>query len=155
MRQHLIPALLALVLFAVSLNAYDILGKWYGRRTVAIEWTGVEVKTPEVMPGGTLRMVYTAKINKQCPSDLRGFIIGPDGTVPVRMPVVAGGYSRHSEDVREIPVAITIPPSPDPNMAPYVSGRYVYRTLATRYCSDGVEEDSSIPDAPFLLVLKP
>jgi len=30
-------------------------------------------------------------------------------------------------------------------------GPYTYRTLATRYCPDGVEEDNEIPEAHFVL----
>lgn len=34
---------------------------------------------------------------------------------------------------------------------PFRSGPMVYRTIVTRYCPEGIEEDTSIPDVKFYL----
>jgi hypothetical protein len=125
------------------------------RAQAAIEWHGVEVVTEVVKPGGTLELVYSATINKQCPSDLRGFFVAEDGTVPVRFPTVAGGYARPSVEPVEIRVKLAVPEKADPGLAPFVSGEYTYRAVATRYCPDGVEDDAGIPDATFQLEVTP
>ena len=148
---HVMPLVLAMILFVISLNSLDQITRWFDRGTPAISWQGVEVVSEIVHPGGTLTVEYTAVINKQCPSDLRGFLVAPDDTVPVRYPVVAGGYSKPSQEPRKIRVSVTVPKSSDPGLAPLKSGPHVYRTVATRYCPEGVEEDTSIPDAPFML----
>jgi hypothetical protein len=89
----------------------------------AVSWDSVKVITPIVEPGGILYMVYTATVNKQCPSDLRGFLVAEDGTVPVRFPPVSGGYTKPSDDPVEIRVSITIPKKADNGLAPLHSGR--------------------------------
>lgn len=150
-RVQAVPAMLALILFTVLLNTAETVGRWIDRQTVAVSWAAVSVDTPIVGPGDTLSMTYTATINKQCPADLRGFLVAPDGSVPVRFPVVAGGYSKPSQDPLPIRVAIAIPNASDPGLAPLAPGRYVYRVVATRYCPDGVEYDTAIPDASFIL----
>lgn len=152
---HMVPAMLALILFTVIINAVDTVGAWVSRQTTAVSWGDVAVETPSVQPGDVLAMTFTARINKQCPADLRGFLVAPDGSVPVRFPIVGGSYTKPSDGPSRIRVAITIPDHPDPGLAPFVAGRYVYRTVATRYCSDGVEQDTSIPDVPFVLALPP
>jgi hypothetical protein len=152
---HVVPAILGLILFAVTMNSIETGRIWYARNVAAIEWQGVEVMTQKVHTGGTLTIEYTAVINKQCPADLRGFIVAADDTVPVRFPVVAGGYSKPSESPVKIRVSVTVPKQSDPGLAPLRSGPHVYRTLATRYCPDGVEEDAAIPDAPFMLEVGP
>lgn len=131
----------------VTINSGEQVRKWWGDSTPAITWHGVEVISGTVKPGDVLTLVYTATINKQCPSDLRGFLVAPDGTVPVRLPITNGGYSRPSDGPINIRVSILIPKTSDPGLAPLVSGIYTYRAVATRYCPDGVEEDSTIPDA--------
>lgn len=151
LRNHLIPAALALILVFVSLGAIQQVRSWWRQVTPAIDWHGVEVFTRTVHPGGTLSLEYTATINKQCPADLRGFLVAPDGTVPVRFPVVAGGYSKPTPEPVKIRVSLTIPYLADPGLSPMVAGDYTYRTMAIRYCPEGVEEDASIPDAPFRL----
>lgn len=151
MRLHFIPAVLALIFVFTALGFYGQIKTIYRSTTPAIEWQGVEVITQTVRPGETLDVVYTAVINKQCPADLRGFLIAPDGTVPVRFPVVAGGYSKPSEGPIKISVSIGIPTAADPGLRPLSSGPHTYRTIATRYCPEGVEEDSAVPDAPFNL----
>ena len=148
---HIVPAILALILFAVTINSVETGRVWYTQNIDAIEWQGVEVLTGRVVPGGTLTVEYTAVINKQCPSDLRGFLIAEDGSAPVRFPTVAGGYAKPTDGPVKIRVNITIPKTSDASLAPLQSGPHVYRTLATRYCPDGVEEDARIPDAPFHL----
>jgi hypothetical protein len=148
---HILPAVLALILLAVTINSIETGRVWWSRSAYAIDWHDGKALTPKVSAGGVLTAEYTATVNKQCLTDLRGFIVAEDGTVPVRMPLVAGGYSRPSEGPIKIRVGITIPPTSDGGLAPLKSGPHIYRTLATRYCPDGVEEDSRIPDVPFML----
>jgi hypothetical protein len=52
-----------------------------------------------------------------------------------------------------INVTITVPTVSDRGLVGLKSGPHVYRTLAVRYCADGVEQDSAVPDAPFNLVV--
>jgi hypothetical protein len=149
--QHGVAAMLALIVFFTSLPFIETVLRGVDRQTSAIEWHGVEAVTKTVRPGDFLEIVYSATVNKQCPADLRGFLVADDGTVPVRYPVVAGGYSRPSDDPVEIRVRIKIPETADPGLAPLHSGGYIYRTLATRYCPGGAEEDGGIPDVRFNL----
>jgi len=149
--RHFLPALMALLLLLVTITSGEQIRKWWTQSTTAIQWQGVEVITKTVQPGGILTVEYTAIVNKQCPSDLRGFIVASDGSSPIRFPVVAGGYTKPSPDPITIRVAVTIPPVSNGGLAPLRSGPHIYRTMATRFCPDGVEEDNSIPDAPFIL----
>lgn len=150
-RAHFIPALLALLVFFTLTPFVESIIRLNARATSAIDWQGVKVVTPVVAPGGVLEIVYTAVVNKQCPADLRGFLVAPDDTVPVRFPVIAGGYRAPTGGPIPIRVKIVIPRFSDPGLAPLTSGKYRYRTLATRYCADGTEDDHSIPDAVFML----
>lgn len=145
------PALLGLLLAMVTLTSWDTVSRWWAGLGPAIEWQGVEVLTKLVRPGDQIEMIYTARIHRQCPSDLRGFIVAHDGTVPVRYPVVSGGYTEPSEDPVRIRVSITVPLRSDPGLSPMHSGQHVYRMIATRYCPSGIEIDNAVPDVPFLL----
>lgn len=147
---NLIPALLAIIVFCVSLPFYESAARLFRTHTRAVEWDGVRVITPTVGPGGVLELAYRAKINKQCPSDLQGFLIEEDGSVPVRLPLVAGGYRPPGDDFEEIRVKIQVPFTSDPGLAPLRAGKYTYRAIATRYCTEGVEQDREIPDATFI-----
>jgi hypothetical protein len=149
--RHLVPAMLAMVFVLSVFPALDSVRRLVNTLEPAVSWDSVKVITPIVEPGGILYMVYTATVNKQCPSDLRGFLVAEDGTVPVRFPPVSGGYTKPSDDPVEIRVSITIPKKADNGLAPLHSGRYTYRTVVTRYCPDGVEDDNSVPEAPFTL----
>jgi hypothetical protein len=148
---HIVPALLALIAFFTTLPFIEAALRIHSSAQAAVEWHGVEVISKVVRPGDNLELTYSATINKQCPSDLRAFIVAEDGTVPVRYPTVAGGYTRPSVEPVEIKVRVKVPPHADPGLADFISGEYVYRTTATRYCPDGVEIDNDIPDAPFRL----
>ena len=148
---HIVPLLLAVLVFFTTVPFIETMFRVHRAAQAAIEWHGVEVVSKVVRPGDNLEIVYTATINKQCPSDLRGFIVTEDGSVPVRYPTVAGGYSRPSNLPVEIRVRIKVPETADPGLAPFVNGEHVSRATATRYCPDGVETDNSIPDAPFTL----
>lgn len=148
---HLVPALLAFILFFTTLPFIESALRIHGRAHAAVDWHGVETITRVVRPGETLEMVYLATINKQCPSDIRGFIVAPDGSVPIRFPTVAGGYTRPSDKPVEIRVRIPIPRQSDGGLEPLRSGQYIYRSAVTRYCPDGVEDDNQIPDAHFTL----
>lgn len=152
---HAVPALLACLVFFTTLPFIESLLRFNARTTDAITWHGVEVISKVVRPGGNLDLVYSATINKQCPSDLRGFFVAPDGTVPIRLPTVAGGYARPSSEPVEIRVRLAVPEKSDPGLAPLQSGEYTYRAIATRYCPDGVEDDNAIPDARFQLEVMP
>jgi hypothetical protein len=148
---HIIPALLAALVVMVMALSGERLWSRLGWQSPAIEWQGVEVLTPTVRPGGILTMVYTARVNRQCPSDLRGFIIDGNGATPVRFPVVIGGYTRPSDEPVKIRVSIMVPLRSDAGLAPYHPGPHIYRTTAMRYCPEGFEADVRIPDAPFTL----
>ena len=149
--KHLVPALLAVVIFIVSINAYESVLSIWKRQTTAIEWVSATAETKTVKPGGVLTIIYESFVNKQCPSDIRAFLVAPDGSVPVRFPETKGGYSSPSPDMRKIRVNVQIPTMSDPGLAPLTSGKYKYRTLATRYCPEGVEDDASVPEVEFYL----
>lgn len=150
-KQHFIPALLAAItVFTVVPFIISVL---HISNTIrpAVIWHGVTVNTPVVSPGGVLDVVYRATVNKSCPSDIRGFIIAPDGTVPVRFPTHFGGYTLPSDAPIDIKVSILIPPRSDVGLAEFVDGDYLYRVLVTRYCPEGVENDHYVPDAKFTM----
>lgn len=146
-----LPPVLGVILAMAAISSTDVLRKWWEGAGPTVEWQGVEVLTRTVRPGGKLEMVYTAMIHRQCPSDLRGFIVAEDGTVPIRFPVVAGGYTEPTDDPVQIRVSITMPHQADPGLSPLQSGKHIYRTLATRYCPQGTETDSAVPDVEFYL----
>lgn len=150
---HLLPAMLAAIMVFTVLPFIETSLRIASASTPAIEWHGIVGATPEVSPGGILQITYKATVNKQCPSDIRGFLIAPDGTVPVRFPTLFGGYTRPADGPVDIRVAIPIPKQTDRGQAPFIAGEYIYRTLVTRYCADGVEDDHSVPDVKFNLRL--
>jgi hypothetical protein len=150
---HLIPAVLAAIMFFTTLPFLESVFRLYSQSGPAITWHGATVVNPVVRPGDVLEIVYSLTVNRQCPSDLRAFIIAPDGTVPVRIPTIAGGYARPSESPIDIRVKIPIPRTSDGGLAPLASGGHIYRATATRYCPNGVETDSNIPDAVFTLTV--
>lgn len=149
--KHFVPFMLAVLFLFVFLPGFESATRIVRSYEPAVTWDSVNVITPTVEAGGVLYLVYTATINKQCPSDVRGFLIAADGTVPVRFPTVAGGYTKPDDDPIDIRVAIQIPKQSDSGLAPLTSGEYRYRSIATRYCPDGVEDDNSTPDAHFTL----
>ena len=154
---HLLPAVLALIVVFVTVPFIESTLRIYKSQTTAIDWYGVKVNNPNntVKLGDILSITYKAKINKQCPSDLRGFLVfEEDHTVPVRFPTLAGGYAKPSEGPTDINVKIPMPLISDAGLVPLKSGEYIYRTIATRYCPEGVEEDIKIPDAHFNLEVK-
>ena len=153
--KHMVPAMLALIFVTAALPAVETSMHFWSRGTNAIDWYGVGVATPIIKPGDELKLVYKAKVNKQCPSDIRGFIVAPDGTVPIRMPVVTGGFTKPSDNIIEIPVSIMVPKESDAGLKPLESGTYKYRVSVTRYCPDGVQEDYLTPDASFRLDVPP
>jgi len=148
---HLVPALLALIVFFTTIPFIESAVRLHSRAHAGVDWHGAETITRVIKPGDTLEIIYMATINKQCPSDIRGFIVAPDGSVPIRFPTVSGGYTRPSDGPVEIRVRIPIPLKSDGGLEPLKSGEYVYRSTVTRYCPDGVEDDNLIPDARFIL----
>lgn len=151
LHSKLMPPILGFMLAIAAIQMSPSLWGWWNSTGAAIEWVGVTVHTPVVKPGETLRITYRAIVHRSCPADLRGFVIAPDGTFPVRFPTVRGGYTQPSESETDIPVSIPIPPMADPGLEPLRSGPHIYRTVATRYCPYGFEEDYQIPDARFQL----
>lgn len=155
LRHHAIAAALALIAFFTALPFIQAVWKLTDDAQPAIEWHGVETVTKTVRPGDILEIVYGATINKQCPADLRSFLVSEDGAVPVRYPIVAGGYSKPSDEPLSIRVKVVVPKMSDPGLAPLKTGEYFYRTIATRYCPEGIQEDTSIPEARFNLKVEP
>jgi hypothetical protein len=151
MMNKLAPPAIASILFLVALNSADVLTKWWVGMGPAVKWQGVDVVSKIVHPGGTIEVVYTAMIQRQCPSELRGFVVAPDGTVPVRFPPVSGGYTPPNEEPVNIRVSVTMPKASDSGLSKLQSGEHVYRTVATRFCQNGVEVDNDVPDAKFFL----
>jgi len=148
---NVLPAAIALLLAMAAINSAEVVHKWWDRRGPAITWHGVKVSPEIVRPGDAIEITYTATVHRQCPSDIRGFIFAPDGTVPVRFPVVSGGYTRPTDGSTEIRVRLVIPEYADAGLAPLRSGQHIYRNLITRYCPSGIEVDAAVPDVPFNL----
>jgi len=129
------------------------------KKTLAppIEWLGVRVLTPVVKVGGVLELEYTAKINRQCPADIRAFLIRKRGDgveqAAYRFPDRTGGY-RLADPTKwqVILVKILIQDSSIGDEFPKLEpGEYAYRVRPIRYCADGVEPDNFSPDARFTL----
>lgn len=123
-----------------------------GMTKPAIEWKGVIVSTPVVKIGGELIVSYTARVNKQCPADLRSFLIDRTGAAAYRFPDTQGGYStanRNSDQTITVRRVIRDPLAGE-NLAPLQPGVYTYRVTAIRYC-ETTQLDSFIPDATFTL----
>jgi hypothetical protein len=152
-RVHFFPAIIAAIVVFTLLPFVESIIRINKAAQAAVEWHSGKAITTEVSPGGVLEIIYKATVHKQCPSDVRGFLIAPDGSVPVRLPTVFGGYTRATGEPSDIKVTILIPPAPDPGRAPYIEGDYLYRTLVTRYCAEGVEDDIYVPDVPFRMRL--
>lgn len=146
-----LPPVLALILALMAVNSADVLSRWWHGYGTAITWLGVDVRPRTVSPGGDLHLIYSAIINRQCPSEIRGFLVAPDGSVPVRYPIISGGYTDAGEDPVSISVNLKIPMTSDPGLFALKTGVYIYRSLAIRFCSTGIETDSAIPDAEFFL----
>lgn len=148
---RIFPPVMALILALAAINSADVIRKWWEGTGPAIQWLGVEVLSKTVKPGGNIEMIYTARIHRQCPSDIRGFIVAEDGTVPVRFPVLAGGYVEPSDAPVQIRVSIVMPTRSDMGLSELRSGPHIYRTLVTRYCAAGTEVDNFVPDVAFFL----
>jgi hypothetical protein len=148
---NVMPAAIAILLFMVAINSADVIHKWWEGRGPAITWYGASASPATVRPGDSFEITYTANVHRQCPADIRGFIFAPDGTVPIRFPVISGGYTRPTEGPTEIRVRLVVPLQSDPGLAPLRTGRHIYRNLITRYCPSGVEIDAAVPDVPFHL----
>lgn len=150
---HAFPAILAVLVIFTTFPFIESVLRIYSRNIAAVQWHSVEVITKQVRPGDNLELLYSATIQKQCPSDLRGFIVAADGSVPIHFSTVAGGYARPSDAPVESRVKIKLPEHSDPGLAPLESGEYTYRANATRYCPDGIEFDNAIPDATFSMAV--
>lgn len=148
--KHGIPLIAALIVVPTIIPTVDVLHKWFDNEQ-PIEWLGVKVITPEIRPGEILELEYEAIVHKQCMSEIRGFYEAPDGTVPVRNPVVNGGYAMPSEEAEPVKVKLLFPKNPDPGQIPFVSGEYKYKTIVTRYCPNNIYIDYTTPPAKFHL----
>ncbi len=153
--RHFVPAMLAVMFLFVILPFFESASRIVKSYERAIDWGHVEVLTPTIRPGDTLELIYRSTINKQCPSDIRGFLVAEDGSVPVRFPTVAGGYAKPADEETPTRVNIMIPMQSDSGLSPLKSGRYIYRSISTRYCPDGIEDDNATPDAAFYLEVQP
>ena len=125
----------------------------FAKSEPAIDWRSAKAITPEVKIGETLEVQYTALIRKQCPSDLRSFLLdNKTDAASYRFPDQAGGYRRVSLDPQTWTVKIVInDPPAGSGFPPLQPGDYTYRATAIRYC-DRIELDSMIPDVAFKLV---
>lgn len=152
LHSKLMPPILGFMLALALIQLSPNLWHWWSSSGEAIEWRGVTVHTPVVKPGDTLRITYKAVVHRGCPADIRGFLVAPDGTYPVRFPVVRGGYTKPSKgEIVDIPVEIVIPATADPGLPPFKRGSHIYRSAVTRYCPYGFEDDHDVPDARFQL----
>jgi len=140
-------------LVLVAVNSVRVISDWSRTFTPAITWHGVDVLTPQVSPGGELRIVYRMTVNKSCPADVRGFMVAPDGSVPIRFPLTTGGYTKPTGGPVDALVNIIVPMKSSSTFLPIVPGRYIYRAIVTRYCPEGVEDDLMVPEAPFEMVI--
>ena len=143
---------MALIAVLAGIPAVQQLYDWHNEWTTPIEWKDVKVLTPVIRAGDELSLQYTAKVNRTCPADLRGFLIYEDGSSPVRFPVVTGGYRKPTDDFISFNVHISIPKTADVGLGNLLPGKYVYRSLVTRYCPEGQVEDAGVPDAKFEIV---
>jgi hypothetical protein len=151
-RDHFVPALLAVIVFFVTLPFVETVMRYYTRLVPPIDWHSVKVISKSVSPGDELELIYIATVNKQCPSELRSFLIAEDGSAPVRFPPRLGGYTSPSMGKPvDIPVKVLIPQSGEFVVGKLTSGKYTYRTIGLRYCPDGMVQDVKIPDATFYL----
>lgn len=131
-------------------NAVD---KAFAKTEPTISWISAKALKPEVTVGGVLEIEYMALIRKQCPSDLRSFLLNETTDVAAyRFPDQSGGYRREdrSPQIWRVKIVISDPP-PGSGFPPLEPGDYRYRTTAIRYC-DRIELDSSIPDVVFKLI---
>lgn len=134
-------------------SATNAVERAFAKSEPAIDWRGAKAVTPEVKIGGTLEVQYTALIRKQCPSDLRSFLLNEKtDAAAYRFPDQAGGYRRVSLDPQTwtVKIAVNDPPAGS-GFPPLEPGDYTYRTTAIRYC-DRIELDSMIPDVAFKLI---
>lgn len=149
--KNVIPFLLALIMFMTTLPFFESIMRLLDQYEPAVEWEGYYLIDKTVKPGGSLHIVYRAQINKQCPAEIRSFLISADGSAVVRFPVLSGGYTRPVHGTVDIPVTIKIPFSADAGLEEFRSGYYIYRTSITRFCPEGIEEDNGTPDVTFYL----
>lgn len=152
LEKNYIPFMLAVVAVLAGISAWQQISDWWITRNAPMEWKSVEVLNPIVHAGDDLSLVYTARINRTCPAELRGFLIFEDNSSPVRFPVVAGGYRQPSDGFISFAVHITIPKTADPGIGSLLPGKYIYRAIVTRYCQEGSIQDNGIPDAKFQLI---
>lgn len=119
-----------------------------------INWISAKAITPEVKIGGILEIEYTAIVRKQCPADLRAFLLNADSgdAAAYRFPDQAGGYRKADDKPQTWRIKITVidPPSGG-GLPPLEAGTYKYRVTAIRYC-ERIALDSEVPDATFKLI---
>lgn len=116
-----------------------------------IEWISGRALTPEIKVGDTLEIEYKALIKKQCPADVRSFLLDDSDSAVYRFPDQPGGYRRANPEPQTIVVKIKINDPPiGSGLPPLEPGSYVYRSNAVRYCERFIL-DSNIPDVHFKL----
>lgn len=127
--------------------------KAFAKTEPAIEWLSGRAITSEVKIGGVLEIEYTALIRKQCPSDIRSFLLNETADIAAyRFPDQAGGYRKPSREIQAWRVKIRVDDPPPGSGFPHLEpGDYTYRATVIRYC-DRIELDSMIPDVAFKLI---
>lgn len=85
-----------------------------------------EVRTPQVLRGQRVEIMFTVDRLRVCPSLIVGFMIEPDNHdhAALRLDPVWGGYSDVGRGIK------TLVTRPTPNQP----GRYCYRSNATHWC---------------------
>jgi hypothetical protein len=150
-QRHILPAILALIVFLTALPFIESVIRYSGSDGPAIEWKSVRVLTPVVRPGEKLVFEYTRQHMHQCPSDLRRFIMLPNEDIVVRFPLVPGGGRVAEDAVKTVQSSVVIPLTPDDGKEAWRTGPYIYRMTAVRFCKDRIEYDTAIPDVHFKL----
>lgn len=154
-KQHAIAAALALIIFLTALPFIQSIMFYVNEEGPAYEWFSARVLTPVVRPGETLKFEYTRIHRHQCPADLRRYIVRPaDDEILVRFPVITGGGRLPEEKPKTVEFEAVIPPMMD-NNKPWVSGEYIYRMTAVRFCNNSIEYDTKVPDVRFTLKVEP
>ena len=152
-RRRRIEFILTITLGVFAFIATMVMWDWvrHNIRTPPIEWYGVEVTTPAIRVGGTLKLLYDAKVNEQCPSEVRAFLTDADGTTKRRW-VTQGGYTPVTYDRKKIPVSIQITNDDSGLFPPILPGRYLYTVSIIRFCRGGIVVDTDVPSAVFDIV---
>lgn len=131
-----------LILMALGLVGIISFEYWRPKGAVFV-FRNVEVVTPVVDPGGTLKLVYESDHLRACPTVITRWIVTPDGLRMHSFPDVVGGYSPLKEG-NITPVEIKVP-----DFLP--AGQYLYRARLISECADDSIHVAEPPDASFAI----